>query len=479
MNDDLLAQARKYILQNEHVSVKKLYDELHRNREMPITQKKIAEIKGDIHDSYENLSFNRLNKKVVFPYIGGWFFDILDNRGKVAKAGDPNFSRGWAVFCHGNSGYIVAFPIRSKAASVLTRVYHTFKQYCENLPVLVFKHGEGRAQNKPKRVRVDYPIKHIVSDMEKGWGKNFDTGITKMNASENHRFLSRVNAFASQLRKRFYGQGLDGNEQRSISNDEFEDFVADWNLSYISWHGITRGQMLTNKNLELAYIARALYYNQDMNEQRHGALTDDDIVTIREPEKKFNAPTRQNRNIPSKYRVMDIGNNQLKLVNINNDKDVRNVHWNDVRGRYKGAREFFQTEKENLEHVEMPRVSKRVGSNVVHIEEPEDNREKAEEAYNEMQEKWMALGFPANFLSKDKYEMINKLKEKLDQDTINYVIGEDINKKRFTKPVMERIIRRLSNVQNLMLEKQNIPKTDGFDKSGQMLTRRGRPYYEK
>ena len=101
--------------------------------------------------------------------------------------------------------------------------------------------------------------------------------------------------------------------------------------------------MLTNKNLELAYIARALYYNQDINEQRHGqrhgALTDDDIVTIREPEKKFNAPTRQNRNIPSKYRVMDIGNNQIKLVNINNEKDVRDVHWNDVRGRYKGARE--------------------------------------------------------------------------------------------------------------------------------------------
>ena len=32
--------------------------------------------------------------------------------------------------------------------------------------------------------------------------------------------------------------------------------------------------------------------------------------------------------------------------------------------------------------------------------------------------------------------MINKLKEKLDQDTINYVIGEDINKKMIYAPTL-------------------------------------------
>ena len=469
--------ARKYILQNDKVGWRRLYTELNKNRGLKVTQRNVKEIKSDIHDRFEKLNFEGLNKKVVFPFIGGWFFDIVDNRGKVGHEREAGFTKGWGVFCHGNSGYIVAFPVNSKSAINLTRLYNTFKQYCKNLPVVVYKHGEGRAQRTPKTVTVNYPIKTIVSDNEKGWGKNFDTNILKMTAKENHRFLSRINAFAGQLRKRYYNQGIYGNVQRYITNDEFDDFLTDWNLGYITFTGCTRGQMLVDKNLELAYIARALYYNENKNKDRGNAIQDDDVVQIREPDKKFNAPKAQNQLLPQKYKVVATEGNTLKLENIYNDQDVRQVHWNDVKARYKGGLSYIQSAKEDLKNVEVPKLH----SNVVHFDEV-DNKKKenlAKSMYVDMQKKWEQLGFPSEWRPKNMYEMANKLREKLDQDSFNYVLGEDINKKSLTPKIKQRIFEKLKKVENLQLLKQNIPKTDGFDQSGQLLTRRGNPYSKK
>ena len=251
MND--LDVVKKYILQNGHVGLRRTYNHLKKDLGLNVTQKKIQDIKIEIKNSFENLSFNSLNKKVVFPYLGGWFFDIIDNRGKVGHEHEAGYTKGWAVFLHGNSGYVVAFPLNNKSGANLTKVYNEFKTYCKKLPVVVYKNGKGRAQNTPVVEYVEYPINNIVSDKEKGWGKNFDTNILKMNAGENHRFLSKINAFAGHLRKRYFGQGNTGNKQRYITKDEFDDFVTEWNLSYLNFNGCTRGQMLVDPNLELAY----------------------------------------------------------------------------------------------------------------------------------------------------------------------------------------------------------------------------------
>lgn len=485
MND--LDVVKKYILQNGHVGLRRTYNHLKKDLGLNVTQKKIQDIKNEIKNSFENLSFNSLNKKVVFPYLGGWFFDIIDNRGKVGHEHEAGYTKGWAVFLHGNSGYVVAFPLNNKSGANLTKVYNEFKTYCKKLPVVVYKNGKGRAQNTPVVEYVEYPINNIVSDKEKGWGKNFDTNILKMNAGENHRFLSKINAFAGHLRKRYFGQGNTGNKQRYITKDEFDDFVTEWNLSYLNFNGCTRGQMLVDPNLELAYIASALYYNEGKMEKRVNALDDEDLVMIQEPDQKYNAPKKQNQLLPQKYKVVETNGNTLKVVNINDEKDVRDVHFNDIKGRFKGMKTYMETEKEKLKDVEIPRISQKVGSNVVEFEEvkpikkdlkklefDKKNKDKiAKKLYVEEQRNWEKYGFPSDWRPKTMYEAINKLREKLDQDTFNYVVGSDVNKKTFSKKVESNILRRLANVENLSLLKQDVPKTNAEEQFDKLLKTNG------
>ena len=511
-----IAITRKYILQQneQKISNRKLYEELNKRRGVKITLKKIGEIKNEIRNSFSKTNFNNLNKKVVFPFIGGWFFDIIDNRGKVSHVNDPDFTKGGAVFCHGNSGYIVAYPINYKNTSNLTRVYQTFKKQCESLPVLIYGKGEGRAKTNPKFVSVKYPVKHIMSDMERGWGKGFDAQITKMNANENHRFLSRINAFASYLRRRFNARGDVGNQQRYITPAEFEDFVNDWNLSYLEFNGTTRGEMLVDKNLELAYIARALYYNEDKSKDRDAALHDDDVVNIKEPDKVFNGTSKQNQVMPQKYRVVAIDNNQLYLENINNPNEKRKVHYNDVVGMYKGARDYFANQKETLKDVQIPRVSEKLGgTNVYKYEEistaqqkkvaktkikkePKAPKEKVEkevptvadlpnEKKNDLAQR-IAIeknyqeeqyGFPSEWRPEELYKMALKERDKLDQSTYNFIIGlDEPRKKQLSKRIREVLTEEakkqlFSNYMPWMY--QNVPKTNAYEYNPHLLTRLG------
>ena len=480
MNDDLLAAVRKYIHENEQQSIERLYTHLKRNRNIPITKKKISEIRNEVRSKVRTITTsdqNNYNKKIVFPFIGGWFFDIISNRGLKMKLDQDEFDRAWAVFCHGNSGYIVAYPIPDKSAETLTKVYKHFKQECEKdgLKIYVYKLAYMRRRDKPRQVEILYPVKMIVSDLEKGWGKDFDTGeqydtgILKMNAKENHRFLSKINAFASMLRDTYYSQGKTGNEQRTISDDEFNDFVYDWNLGYINFHGCTRGEMLADRTLELAYIAAALYYNEDVRKARaEGPVQEGEVVRVREPENRPFAPTRQNQLLTGRYQVVSTDGDQVQLVNTANPQDTRRTHYNDVHSVYENGREIFEQDRQVQQRI--PSVQT---PNVRRIELPPDNRRRAEQAYQEQQDKWMQLGFAPNLLSKEKYEIIEKLKEKLDNDSFNYVVGEDKDKKSFNKKVREGIKRRLNIAAGVILNKQQIQRTDGFDQSGQLLTRRG------
>ena len=482
MNRDVII-ARKYIILNsDKKGVRSTWQEL-KNRGIHLSQRKIAEIKKEIQSSYQETNFNSLNKKVVFPYIGGWFFDIIDNRGRVQP--NEQFSRGWAVFCHGNSGYVVAFPITYKNKENLTRVYQEFKKKCKNLPVLVYTDSKGRHHETPKIVEVDYPVKFIASDQERGWGNGFDAGILKVNAGENHRFLSRINAFASQLRKRYYHQGNTGNRQRSISNVEFEDFVNDWNLTYLDFNGTTRGEMLVDQNLELAYIARALYYNEDKSKDKAEAIQDEDIVKIRETDKKPFAPTKQGQVLTGKYQVVEKDGDQLVLVNTNDETDKRRVHYNDVVGKYQGARDYFKQQKEATEDVEIPRIAEKVGANVYQFEEIPSkpvNKEKIAKqmVYNKNYQEEQ-YGFPSEWRPEEIYKMMQRMKEILDQDSYNYIIGMDKpTKKRLGKRVRETLQRRANEQMTSSympnLGGQYLPRTNANDSSSQLLNALNHPF---
>ena len=500
MNEDLLATVRKYIFKHVADSVEDIYDDLHRLRGInSLTKQKITDIKDEFNDILDIVAMDNLNKKVVFPFIGGWFFDIITNRGKKLELEQDQFDLAWAVFCHGNSGYVVAYPIEHKDSNTLTAVYKDFKQYCNDLPVYVYKNITDRRRSKPRKVEVKYPVKMIVSDMERGWGKDpngqpYDVGILKMNAKENHRFMSRINSFASTLRRKYIKDGTTGNVQRTITQQEFDAFVYKWNLAYISFHGCTRGEMIADRTLELAYIAAALYWNENAHNERSSMIQEGDIVMIKEPDKQFNGPIAQNKLLYGKYQIVKKDGNQLELVNSYNDKDKRKVHYNDIKGIYKkDVKDLIDKNPEaqlpilqsaNVRRIVIPPPPPRRNQpppatvrrvRAPAIQPPPDNRQRAEEAYNEQQERWMQLGFAPNLLSKTKYEIIEKLKEKFDQDTMNYVVGEDKDKKSFNKKVIEGIRRRMNIAAGVILNKQNIPRTDGFDQSGQLLTRRGNP----
>ena len=480
--------ARKYILQNrDSKGVRSTWQEL-KNRGVHLSQRKIGELKKEIQSSYHASNFNYLNKKVVFPYIGGWFFDIVDNRGRVQP--NEEKTKGWAVFCHGNSGYVVAFPISFKNKENLTKVYKEFRDRCKHLPVLVYTDSKGRHHETPKVVEVEYPVKFIASDQEKGWGKNFDIGTYKVNAGENHRFLSRINAFASQLRKRYYTNS--GNKQRSITNEEFEDFVNDWNLTYLDFNGTTRGEMLADKNLELAYIARALYYNEDRSKDKAEAIKDEDVVKIREPDKKPFSPTKQGQVLTGKYQVVQKDGDQLVLQNINDETDQRTVHYNDVVGKYQGARDYFKQQHEATKDVEVPRLADKVGTNVYQFEEiPTEIKEKVKVPVNkERLAKQMVYnknyqeeqyGFPSEWRPEEIYKMMQRMKEILDQDSYNYIIGMDNTaKKRLSKRVRETLEKR---GQEQMLSSympnlggQYVPRTNAYDSSPELLNALNHPF---
>ena len=488
MDEDLVSVVKQYIFKHTSDSVNELYNDLHNLRGVNITKQKVQDIKNEFNEILDIVSMDNLNKKIVFPYIGGWFFDIINNRGKKVDTEEEHFDKAWAVFCHGNSGYVLAYVIEGKDSKTLTEVYKNFKKDCDNLTVYVYNTGTGQRRGKHIKVKTKYPIKMVVSDMERGWGKDadtgapFDVGILKMNAKENHRFLSRINSFASCLRRKYIKDAASPNEQRSISEDEFNAFVYDWNLAYISFHGCTRGEMIADRSLELAYIAAALYWNEAAHNIRSSMIQEGDIVIIREPDKKFNAPIQQSKLLHTKYQVVNKNGNQVELVNAYNDQDKRKIHYNNIRGIYKkDVKDLIDKHPENkLPKVKTANVRRivitpRQPQAAPAIQPPPDNRQRAEEAYQEQQDKWMQLGFAPNLLSKTKYEIIEKLKEKFDQDTMNYVVGEDKDKKSFNKKVIEGIRRRMNVAAGVILNKQNIPRTDGFDQSGQLLTRRGNP----
>ena len=176
MDEDLVSVVKQYIFKHTSDSVNELYNDLHNLRGVNITKQKVQDIKNEFNEILDIVSMDNLNKKIVFPYIGGWFFDIINNRGKKVDTEEEHFDKAWAVFCHGNSGYVLAYVIEGKDSKTLTEVYKNFKKDCDNLTVYVYNTGTGQRRGKHVKVKTKYPIKMVVSDMERGWGKDADTG---------------------------------------------------------------------------------------------------------------------------------------------------------------------------------------------------------------------------------------------------------------------------------------------------------------
>ena len=84
---------------------------------------------------------------------------------------------------------LVTYVINSKSTESLQRVIEQFVSDCRHLPVLVARgHRLGTT-------KVSYPVKTIISDLERGLFNVHVPGVTikQFNASESHRTLSRIN----------------------------------------------------------------------------------------------------------------------------------------------------------------------------------------------------------------------------------------------------------------------------------------------
>ena len=110
----LSREQRKFILENINFNPATISRKLKkRNHNVSVGNVKKF-IKTMNLDKLQSFSRQRFNKKIVFPYIGGWFFDIGFNASKGKENGEQG-DKQWALFCHGNSGYIIPYVINSKS----------------------------------------------------------------------------------------------------------------------------------------------------------------------------------------------------------------------------------------------------------------------------------------------------------------------------------------------------------------------------
>ena len=265
---------------------------------------------------FRQLNTKYLNKKFFFNHRGGWFFDILINR-NLKNNTDDTVEQYYGIFLNGNSGWVKAYVMPNKSASTINNIFHNFVNQCSNLEIVV---DEGT------KYHIKYPIKKIISDAEPGVPNQINNiVIQKIKQSETtHSALSRINAFASALRKRYKNKGY-------VSPEELNEFIIDWNNSKIPNIVCTRNEMMMDKELEEAYIASCLYHNQQMDDETEDILKKDDEVKIIEKNDKY-IQNKQifNQERTETYKIIENVGGNIKLQNVEDANDIRDVRANNI-----------------------------------------------------------------------------------------------------------------------------------------------------
>ena len=484
---DLSDVLKKYILENENTSTNKLYKDLRKGRNLNITKQSIERFKESLQEKIEQKSRNSMNRKVVFPYLGGWFFDLLINRNlydkydkEESKKNDeynPNFQvvPYWAAFCHGNSGYIIIYPCHSKSHNTLDEIAQDFVHKCKHLPVIV----RGSAQY------INYPVKVIVSDMESGFHPSIPgVKILRYNAGENHRFHARINSFMSRCRDdKRNKEKSSSNKSQYLEPEDIEEFVIKWNSEYLSFTQCTRGEILADKDLELAYIAKSLYINDYKDKMANDYLDDDDLISIRQTEKNaWSGGTPLGQILPGKYRVVDKVGRGLTVENIFDKSDKRNIHFNDIKSVQRKGKSIREKLREELKDVRDPYFDDLFGLNLVHVgRKPRQVKELtnenigdiSKEIYMNNQQRWEDRGFPGEYRSEQMYKGEQKIEKELDnhKDRQNKILANP-QRRRMDKRSRERAREAIDTFLDTNRWDFDPGLSEAVNHSERMLTRR-------
>ena len=260
---------------------------------------------------FRKISAKFLNKKFFFNHRGGWFFDILINR-SLKNNTEDTVEKYYGIFLNGNTGWVKAYVLPDKKADTITNIFNMFVHDCSNLKV------EDKI--------INYPVKKIISDDEPGVPNSLgEITIQKIKQTKTtHSALSRINAFASVLRKRYKNKNY-------VSPKELSVFIKDWNNYQIPNIICTRNEMMLDKELEEAYIASCLYHNQETEIEGEEILQKDDEVKIIEKNDKYIQDKQIfNKERTETYKIIDNKEGNITLQNIDDENDVRTVRANNI-----------------------------------------------------------------------------------------------------------------------------------------------------
>ena len=266
-------------------------------------------------EQLETINTKALNKKFFFNYRGGWFFDIIVNR-KPKNNTDETITKYYGVFLNGNSGWVKVYEMDEKRADVIKHIFEDFVNSCSHLEI-----EDNRY--------VNYPCKTIISDAEPGVPNSVGKVIVKkiVQKGTSHSALSRINAFASSMRKYF-------KDDIYVSVKEMNEFVDNWNNHQIPNIVCSRNEMMEDKELEEAYIVSCMYHNQEIDDEGESIFKENDKVRIIEKNDVFvNDKQKFGKELSNTYKIISNDKGNIKLENINDKSDVREVRTNAISRR--------------------------------------------------------------------------------------------------------------------------------------------------
>ena len=269
-----------------------------------ISNKEVSDIRSMLGEHSINANSNAVKYKFFFPYRGAWFFDLIVNH-KLRENPKNELVKYFGVFLNGNTGWVKAYEINSRQASEIKSIFDDFISSCNSLEV------------EPGSKRVRYPVKKIISDNE-GGVPNVLPGveiIKKTQSGTSHGTLSRINSFASALRKYY-------RDKQYLTLEDLDEFIEVWNNGTVPMVRCSRNEMMEDVELEEAYIAACMSENADVKQAVEEGFKADDLVKVKETNDTFrNNPQQFNKEKTGTYKVVSNENGNIVLENIHDPND--------------------------------------------------------------------------------------------------------------------------------------------------------------
>ena len=329
-----------------------------------LSNKEVSDIKSMLGEHAINSNTKLVQSKFFFPYRGAWFFDLIVNH-KLRENPKNELVKYFGVFLNGNTGWVKAYEINSRSAAEIRNIFDDFINSCNSLQI------------QPGGKPVKYPVKKIISDNE-GGVPNSLPGIDivkKTQSGTSHGMLSRINSFASALRKYF-------RDKQYLTLEDLDEFIEVWNMGTVPMVRCSRNEMMEDIDLEEAYIAACMTENADVKAAVEEGFKSDDLVKVKETNDKFrHNPQQFNKEKTGTYKVISNEDGNITLENIHDPNDRMTTRAMNITKRVVSGRQNLERYLGPNNEV-LPDVSNEVAPQVVvrQVKTPKQTEENRAEA---------------------------------------------------------------------------------------------------